>query len=80
MVRGHSRLTVPRPAPVTAYTIQQRQAHAEQAITIAAALGFLADTSCTRICETYGVPHFVNELKAMKGKLFPEFALNGDGK
>jgi hypothetical protein len=41
---------------VTAYPLSQRQAHAEQAILWAAAGGWLASTSCTHICKSYGIP------------------------
>lgn len=62
------------------YTRSQRRAHAEQAIVVAAGGGWLAQTSCTHICNTYGCRDFTAELKTMKAKLFPEFAINGEGK
>jgi hypothetical protein len=63
---------------VTAYPLSQRQAHAEQAILWAAAGGWLASTSCTHICKSYGIPQFTADLKRMKGSLFPEFLSNGE--
>lgn len=65
---------------MTPYTSAQRQLHAEQAILLAAAGGWLPITSCTHICTSYGVPHFVSELKSLKRSLFPEFLSNGEGK
>lgn len=63
---------------MTTYTIQQREAHAEQAILLAAAGGWLPITSCTAICRTYGCPDFATELKRRKGQLFPEFLSNAE--
>lgn len=62
------------------YTIPQREGHAEQAILLAAAGGWLDKTSCTQIAHTYGVVHMIADLKKLKGQLFPEFAMNGEGK
>lgn len=66
--------------PHLAYTLAQRQAHAEQALLLASAGGWLDKTSCSQIARTYGVTHLVGDLKRIKGKMFPELALNGDGK
>jgi hypothetical protein len=65
---------------MTGYTQQQRLAHAEQHLLVAASLGFLAETSCTHIARTYGISSCVQMLKAQKARLFPEFLSNGDGK
>lgn len=67
-------------SPDKAYPLAQRCAHAEQHLTIAAACGWLAETSCSHIARTYDVPHFVDHLRALKKSLFPEFACSGDGK
>jgi hypothetical protein len=67
-------------AVVNAYPLSQRQAHAEQHLLTASAAGFLHITSCTHLARTYGVSHIIPELKAMKARLFPEFACNGDDK
>lgn len=64
---------------MTPYTAAQRKAHAEQAILWAAEGGWLASTSCTHICNSYGIPHFTADLKRMKGSLFPEFLSNAEG-
>jgi hypothetical protein len=72
--------TVDRPAPpAIAYSLAQRELHAEQHLLTASAAGFLDKTSCSRIAETYGVKHLISELKRMKGKMFPEFACNSEG-
>ena len=67
-----------RTAADAAYPRSQRRAHAEQHLLIAASAGWLADTSCSHIANTYGVVDLIAELKAMKRGLFPEFACGGD--
>lgn len=64
--------------PLQAYPREQREAHAESHLLVAAAAGFLGQTSCTQIARTYGVADLIPDLKAMKAKLFPEFACGGD--
>jgi hypothetical protein len=66
--------------PHLSYTLEQRIGHAEQAILFASAGSWLDQTSCTHIARTYGISHLTVDLKRLKGSLFPEFALNGDGK
>jgi hypothetical protein len=66
--------------PSIAYSRAQREAHAEQCILWAAAGSWLPLTSCTKIAETYGVPHIIAQLKDMKRGLFPEFICNGESK
>jgi hypothetical protein len=66
--------------PSIAYSRAQREAHATQHLLTMSALGWLNQTSCTRIAETYGVTDLIGDLKRLKGSLFPEFLSNGESR
>ena len=61
------------------YTLAQREAHAESHILIMAGLGEMEKTISWRVCQTYGVPHLVDHIKAIKSRLRNELSF-GEGK
>lgn len=70
----------PRVELAAAYPLEQRQAYAEQHILLASSCGFLDQTSCWRICQTYNVPHFIDHLKELRARLRTELSFSGGDK
>lgn len=61
------------------YTREQREAHAEQFIMLAAAGGFLETTISREVARTYGLPDsFIPTLKALKAKFRNELSFGGE--
>jgi hypothetical protein len=62
-----------------AYPRRQREAHAEQHILAMVAIKQLETPKSAEVANTYGIPDFVNHLKAMKAKFRNELSF-GEGK
>ena len=64
-----------------AYTLAQREAHAEQHIIIMAGLSLrdMERTVSAKVAVTYGVPHMVERLKALKAQFRNELSIPGEG-
>jgi hypothetical protein len=68
--------------PSIAYPLKQREADAESHILAMAAVGIhhMERTISWRVAQTYGVPHLVDHLKALKSKFRNELSFSGEGK
>ena len=66
--------------PAEAYSLAQREAHAEQHILAMAAINIreLERTVSAHVAATYGVPHMVSRLKALKATFRNELSTGGD--
>ena len=65
-----------------AYPLAQREAHAEQHIMVMAGISLrdMERTVSAKVAQTYGVPHMVGRLKALKAKFRNELSIPGEGK
>jgi hypothetical protein len=66
--------------PADAYPRQQRELHAEQHILTMSALHQLETPRSAEVAKTYGIPDFVDRLKAMKARLRTELSFSEGGK
>jgi hypothetical protein len=66
--------------PAQAYPLSQREAHAEQHIAILAALSLqkMEQAKSALVAATYGVPHMVERLKAIKAAFRNELSSGGE--
>jgi hypothetical protein len=63
-----------------AYPRQQRELHAEQHILTMTALRQLETPKSAEVAKTYGIPDFVDRIKAMKAKFRNELSFQGGDK